>query len=127
MYHPTWHTYPEGDRPLVPDPSTQVTIISESQANLLLKNDKMNKGDASGEILNNTGTMEYHQATRQLAVNFRSAAGRLDWADWTGQTGLDRLDWDRLDGVAMVVGVRHVWGLPWSYPPLPLTVGTSCV
>ena len=49
-----------------------MTIISESQANLLLKNDKMNKGDASGEILNNTGTMEYHQATRQLAVNFRS-------------------------------------------------------
>ena len=61
-----------------------MTIISESQANLLLKNDKMNKGDASGEILNNTGTMEYHQATRQLAVNFRSAAGRLGGADWTG-------------------------------------------
>ncbi|XP_043192536.1 signal transducer and activator of transcription 5B-like isoform X2 [Amphibalanus amphitrite] len=53
-------------------PQVKVTIISEGQANLLLKNDKMNKGDASGEILNNTGTMEYHQATRQLAVNFRN-------------------------------------------------------
>lgn len=52
----------------------KVTIISESQANGLLKND--NKlggkcGDASGEILNNTGSMEYQQATRQLSVSFR--------------------------------------------------------
>lgn len=29
-------------------------------------------GEASGEILNNTGTMEYHQATRQLSVSFRN-------------------------------------------------------
>jgi signal transducer and activator of transcription 5B len=49
----------------------KVSIISESQANSLLKNDKMAKGEASGEILNNTGTMEYHQATRQLSVSFR--------------------------------------------------------
>lgn len=49
----------------------KVTIISEAQANALLKNDKMAKGEASGEILNNTGTMEYHQATHQLSVSFR--------------------------------------------------------
>lgn len=48
-----------------------MTIISEAQANALLKNDKIAKGEASGEILNNTGTMEYHQATRQLSVSFR--------------------------------------------------------
>ncbi|XP_058798217.1 signal transducer and activator of transcription 5B [Phymastichus coffea] len=54
-------------------PQVKVSIISEVQANALLKSDKMgNKGEASGEILNNTGTMEYHQATRQLSVSFRN-------------------------------------------------------
>lgn len=48
-----------------------VSIISEQQANTLLKNDKMGKGEASGEILNNTGTMEYQKASRQLSVSFR--------------------------------------------------------
>ncbi|XP_024081197.1 signal transducer and activator of transcription 5B-like [Cimex lectularius] len=53
-------------------PHVKVTIISEAQANSLLKNEKVSKGDASGEILNNTGTMEYHAATRQLSVSFRN-------------------------------------------------------
>lgn len=54
-------------------PQVKVTIISESQANVLLKNDKLAKsGECSGEILNNTGTMEYQQATRQLSVSFRN-------------------------------------------------------
>ncbi|CAB3370071.1 Hypothetical predicted protein [Cloeon dipterum] len=53
-------------------PQVKVSIISESQANSLLKNDKNVKGDSSGEILNNTGSMEYHQATRQLSVSFRN-------------------------------------------------------
>ncbi|KAJ8931548.1 hypothetical protein NQ314_015519, partial [Rhamnusium bicolor] len=54
-------------------PQVKVTIISESQANMLLKNDKLGKsGECSGEILNNTGTMEYQQATRQLSVSFRN-------------------------------------------------------
>ncbi|XP_015116346.1 signal transducer and activator of transcription 5B [Diachasma alloeum] len=54
-------------------PQVKVSITSEAQANSLLKNDKMTKsGEASGEILNNTGTMEYHQATRQLSVSFRN-------------------------------------------------------
>lgn len=52
-------------------PQVKVTIISEAQANAVLKNEKVSKGDASGEILNNTGTMEYHAATQQLAVSFR--------------------------------------------------------
>ena len=42
-------------------PQVRVSIISEAQANALLKNDQMSKGEMSGEILNNTGTMEYHQ------------------------------------------------------------------
>lgn len=44
-------------------PQVKVTIISESQANLLLKSDRIVKGgdSTSGEILNNTGTMEYQQ------------------------------------------------------------------
>ncbi|KAI4481547.1 hypothetical protein M0802_013958 [Mischocyttarus mexicanus] len=54
-------------------PQVKVSIISESQANIQLKNGKMAKcGEVSGEILNNSGTMEYHQATRQLSVSFRN-------------------------------------------------------
>ena len=53
-------------------PQVKVTIISESQANCLLKNDKITSNEISGEILNNSGQMEYHQATRQLTVNFRN-------------------------------------------------------
>uniref|UniRef100_A0A6M2DHU1 Signal transducer and activator of transcription n=1 Tax=Xenopsylla cheopis TaxID=163159 RepID=A0A6M2DHU1_XENCH len=55
-------------------PQVKVTIISENQANALLKNDKLGvkANDASGEILNNTGTMEYQQANRQLSVSFRN-------------------------------------------------------
>ncbi|XP_028135421.1 signal transducer and activator of transcription 5B isoform X1 [Diabrotica virgifera virgifera] len=54
-------------------PQVKVTIISESQANMLLKNDKLGKsGESSGEILNNTGTMEYQQNSRQLSVSFRN-------------------------------------------------------
>ncbi|XP_014484889.1 PREDICTED: signal transducer and activator of transcription 5B isoform X2 [Dinoponera quadriceps] len=52
-------------------PQVRVYIVSETQANALLKSDKM-KNDNSGEILNNTGTMEYHQTTRQLSVSFRN-------------------------------------------------------
>ena len=48
------------------------------QANTLLKNDKMVKGDVSGEILNNTGTMEYQKTSRQLSVSFRLALDTVD-------------------------------------------------
>lgn len=54
-------------------PQVKVTIISESQANMLIKSEhKSCKSEASGEILNNTGTMEFQQATRQLSVSFRN-------------------------------------------------------
>ncbi|KAI1290153.1 Signal transducer and activator of transcription 5A [Halotydeus destructor] len=52
-------------------PTVKVSIISENQANALLKNDKITT-DSSGDILNAVGTMEYHQATKQLSVNFRN-------------------------------------------------------
>lgn len=48
-------------------PQVRVSIISEAQANALLKNDQMNRGEQSGEILNNTGTMEYHQVGNFLS------------------------------------------------------------
>jgi len=54
-------------------PQVKVAIISEAQANALLRQDKGDKPcDTSGEILNNTGTMEYHQGTRHLSVHFRN-------------------------------------------------------
>ncbi|RWS07662.1 signal transducer and activator of transcription 5B-like protein [Dinothrombium tinctorium] len=54
-------------------PQVKVSIISEAQANNILKADKVvMMNESSGEILNNTGTMEYHSATRQLSVNFRN-------------------------------------------------------
>ncbi|KAF2355356.1 STAT transcription factor protein interaction [Trinorchestia longiramus] len=63
-------------------PQVRVSIINESQANALLKNDSMGRNEQSGEILNCSNTMEYVQvsacsmeyvqSTRQLSVNFRN-------------------------------------------------------
>lgn len=57
-------------------PQVKVTIISEAQAIALLRTERMGSSrsgaDHSGEIVNNTGTMEYQQATRQLSVSFRN-------------------------------------------------------
>ena len=48
------------------------SFSSEEQARAILKNDKNAKSETSGNILNNQGTMEYHQANGQLAVTFRN-------------------------------------------------------
>ena len=55
-------------------PQVKVSIISEAQANVTIRSQKVNvnKGEVSGEIINNSGTMDYHQATRQLSVSFRN-------------------------------------------------------
>ncbi|BFZ06348.1 hypothetical protein BsWGS_09387 [Bradybaena similaris] len=53
-------------------PQVKATIISENQAKDLLRNDVKAKNDTSGEILNNTGTMEYQSSTGQLSINFRN-------------------------------------------------------
>lgn len=42
-------------------PQVRVTIISELQAQSLLQTDNTMKNEVSGEILNNTSTMEYNQ------------------------------------------------------------------
>jgi len=49
-----------------------VIVSSEEQARMLLRNDKNVKNETSGDILNNMGTMEYHQASGVLSVTFRN-------------------------------------------------------
>jgi len=57
-------------------PRVDVSIISESQANQLLKtptqSTKRKEDYSSGEILNGQGNMEFHAATRQVSVTFRN-------------------------------------------------------
>lgn len=57
-------------------PSVTVFIINESQASILgteqATMSMAHNESAAGEILNNTGIMEYHSANRQLVVNFRN-------------------------------------------------------
>ncbi|CAG0897387.1 unnamed protein product [Darwinula stevensoni] len=55
-------------------PQVTVKIVSEAQAKVLLRDDKAQgaRSESSGEILNNTGTMEYNPTTRHLAINFRN-------------------------------------------------------
>lgn len=53
-------------------PQVKVSIISEAQASVLARNDVHPNSEVAGEILNSIGAMEYHQATRQLAVSFRN-------------------------------------------------------
>ena len=54
----------------------QVSIVNENQAYQLLassSNTQIRKEDFnSGDILNGTGTMEYHNTTRQVSVSFRN-------------------------------------------------------
>merc|ERR1712013_802363 len=55
-------------------PSVSVSIISENQANQLLKtpaqSTKRREDYSSGEILNGQGNMEFHATTRQVSVTF---------------------------------------------------------
>lgn len=57
-------------------PRVTVVIISEQQAQLLLKSDSASgRGKAPaecGDILNNSGCMEYQPTSRQLSVSFRN-------------------------------------------------------
>lgn len=55
-------------------PKVTGTIISESQANALIKGDKTAISNSAGVIVNNAGLMEYNQAAKQLVVNFRNMA-----------------------------------------------------
>ncbi|CAH0730881.1 unnamed protein product, partial [Brenthis ino] len=56
-------------------PRVTVVIISEQQAQLLLKSDTQGRGKQPaecGDILNNSGCMEYQPTSRQLSVSFRN-------------------------------------------------------
>jgi len=57
-------------------PAVTVSIVNENQAYQLLassSNTQIRKEDFnSGDILNGTGTMEYHNTTRQVSVSFRN-------------------------------------------------------
>ena len=57
-------------------PSVSVSIVSENQANQLLSSQsntpKRKEDFNSGDILNGQGTMEYHNATKQVSVSFRN-------------------------------------------------------
>ncbi|XP_022670376.1 signal transducer and activator of transcription 5A-like isoform X2 [Varroa jacobsoni] len=53
-------------------PQVKVSIISEAQAVVFARNEAYPSNEVSGEILNNIGAMEYHQATNQLSVSFRN-------------------------------------------------------
>lgn len=53
-------------------PQVKVSIISEAQAKNFNKSEEISMRETSGEIVNNTGTMEYHSGSRQLSVNFRN-------------------------------------------------------
>lgn len=60
-------------------PTVKATIVSESQAKALLKNDQGNNramSETSGEILNNSSIMEYHPQSGVLSVNFRNMSLR---------------------------------------------------
>ncbi|KPP68165.1 signal transducer and activator of transcription 5B-like, partial [Scleropages formosus] len=52
-------------------PQVKATIISEQQAKALLKNENT-RNESSGEILNNSSVMEYHQTTGTLSAHFRN-------------------------------------------------------
>jgi len=56
---------------------------SEEQARMLLRNDKNVKNETSGDILNNMGTMEYHQASGVLSVTFRNMVS--NWLFYRGK------------------------------------------
>ena len=55
-------------------PSVSVSIVSENQANQLLMSNsntpKRKEDFNSGDILNGTGTMEYHNATKHVSCLF---------------------------------------------------------
>lgn len=66
-------------------PTVKASIISEHQAKMLLKNDATAKNETSGEILNNNGEMEYHQAKGELSITFRNMSlKRIKRADKKG-------------------------------------------
>ncbi|ELT99569.1 hypothetical protein CAPTEDRAFT_126200, partial [Capitella teleta] len=53
-------------------PQVTASIVSEEQARSIMRHDPGAKSLKSGKIENNTGTMEYHQASDQMSITFRN-------------------------------------------------------
>ncbi|CAG0900048.1 unnamed protein product [Darwinula stevensoni] len=53
-------------------PKVRVDIVNENQARKLHQLAMVQWQEFSGEILNNEGTLEYHQASKHLSVSFRN-------------------------------------------------------
>lgn len=53
------------------NPLVKVSIVSETQAQLTQQTSKYSEVSC-GEIINNTGNMEYNETTKQLSVSFRN-------------------------------------------------------
>uniref|UniRef100_A0A1L8DG60 Signal transducer and activator of transcription n=1 Tax=Nyssomyia neivai TaxID=330878 RepID=A0A1L8DG60_9DIPT len=53
-------------------PSVKVSIVSEAQAQHVQQSNQYSETLNSGTIMNNSGTLEYQQATNQVSVSFRN-------------------------------------------------------
>ncbi|XP_034309896.2 signal transducer and activator of transcription 5B isoform X2 [Magallana gigas] len=53
-------------------PTVTASIISESQAKLLLRGPNRRPDNSCGKILNNSGLMEFHQQKGELSIEFRN-------------------------------------------------------
>ncbi|XP_029671595.1 signal transducer and activator of transcription 5B isoform X1 [Formica exsecta] len=109
-------------------PQVKASIISESQANALLKNDKMKNSEVSGEILNNTGSMEFHQTVGQLSVSFRNMQlKKIKRAEKKGTESVMDEKFSLLFQSTFAVGggelVFHVWTL--SLPVVVIVHGNQ--
>lgn len=97
-------------------PAVKATIISEDQARSLMASDNNVRNQTSGDILNNTGTMEYHQANGVLSVTFRNMAlKRIRRAEKKGNETVTEEKFSILFQSQFSVGGRelvfHVWTL----------------
>ncbi|XP_022086658.1 signal transducer and activator of transcription 5A-like isoform X2 [Acanthaster planci] len=67
-------------------PQVKATIISEAQAKDMLHNESANFNETSGDIINNSGVLEYHKDSGVLNVTFRNMSlKKIRRADRRGQ------------------------------------------
>ncbi|XP_064643475.1 signal transducer and activator of transcription 5A-like isoform X2 [Lineus longissimus] len=103
-------------------PQVRASIISEAQARGLLRSEKSPKTENSGEILNNVGTMEYHQATGQLSVTFRNMQlKRIKRADRKGTEAVTEEKFSILFQSQFSVGAGELVFQVWTLS-LPVVV-----
>lgn len=97
-------------------PHVKVSILSKSQANILLTAYKPGEiTDNSGEILNNTGTMDYEEVTRTLSLKLKNMVlKKINRSDNT-EEGIEEEKFSLLFQSQFNVGgeelLYHVWTL----------------